>query len=98
MDGNASRAVQKAILRGELPEPTRCEACGSEKQIVRHHWSSLPEHRLDVIALCRSCRARVLHGSVPEPRTGRIYPRRVARCSDRPAFFHLWWKTESADE
>mgnify|MGYP001575086087 CR=1 FL=1 len=61
----------------------RCKACGSDSQVVMH---------LGSIPLCRSCRAKVLCGSLPEPGTGKARKRRLPSCSDRPAFFRRWWE------
>lgn len=86
----AQAAVSKAMLAGELPRPTRCEACGREARqrdpeashsdgraadVVNHHWSYQPQHWLDVIPMCRSCHRSMHAGSLPEPRTGRLYRR-----------------------
>jgi hypothetical protein len=78
--------VARAIKDGTLPPADHCEACGSvglpmgprrrhRSWYVWHHWSSLLKHALDVICLCRSCHGKVHAGSIPEPRTGRIYER-----------------------
>ena len=87
---HAHCAVTAALARGDLPPPTVCEACGESPQprqraprfgivtrltsqmVYHHHDYLLP---LDVIALCRSCHQRVHIGQIPEPRTGRMYPR-----------------------
>lgn len=75
----ARDAVESATARGEIPRPRRCESCGVEQDatgkpdIHNHHHSYLPEHRLDVIPLCAGCHRRVHYGSLPEPRTGRVY-------------------------
>lgn len=45
-------------------------------RFLYHHWSYAPEHRLDVIALCLGCHMRIHYGTLPEPRTGRIYDNR----------------------
>lgn len=51
----------------------RCEICGGEGKIHRHHWSYEPEHADDLILLCVSCHRNVHAGRLPEPRTGKIY-------------------------
>lgn len=74
----AHSAVRKAIIDGVLPRPETCEECGRKASranvVVYHHWSYLPEHRLDVIPLCSCCHIRLHAGHFPEPRTGRVYP------------------------
>lgn len=52
----AHKAVQIAVQRRDLdPIDTQlCTSCGKQAQHY-HHWSYLPEHQLDVIALCVSC-------------------------------------------
>jgi hypothetical protein len=46
----AKNAVAYAIrMKRLIPQP--CELCG--KKAEAHHWSYLPEHRLDVKWLCR---------------------------------------------
>ena len=45
-------------------------APGARWSIQMHHWSYLPEHRLDVVGLCVSCHRRVHTGNLAEPSTG----------------------------
>ena len=47
---NAKAAVGYAIKTGKLIRQP-CEICGEKAEA--HHWSYLPEHRLDVKWLCR---------------------------------------------
>lgn len=84
----ANRAVKKAIREGILDgEPSHCTVCArvgtrAEKTskrlstpawtIVWHHWSYLPEHHLDVVAVCRSCHNYIHQGDIPEPLTGEL--------------------------
>lgn len=77
----AHAAVAQAVKAGRMPEPDHCEACGVEgldrcperRSYVWHHFSVDPAHWLHVIALCRTCHGKVHNGSIPEPRTGRLY-------------------------
>lgn len=79
----AQRAVLAAVRAGRMCRASSCEACGrlrapddGPKAFVHHHWSYAPEHATATIQLCASCHCLVHLGSVPEPRTGRIYRRR----------------------
>lgn len=75
----AAGAMRKA---GHHACTAPCASCGVEQgqsasgrpTVVLHH----PDYdRPDlVIPLCRSCHGRVHLGTLPEPVTGRIYPRR----------------------
>lgn len=64
-----------------------CEACGAtagrtadgRTTLHQHHWSYLPKHSKNTIPLCASCHHKVHGGSIPEPRTGRIYSRNDVR-------------------
>jgi hypothetical protein len=70
---DAYRAMYRAINRGELTRPDRCERCGSPEEPdaeepgrkirmeAHHHRGYGPEHVLDVIWLCRGCHAEA-HG------------------------------------
>lgn len=77
----AHAAVQKARQNGTLCEAGYCEGCGLPRAespygyLLCHHWSYEEAHRLDVIFLCDRCHARVHAGLLPEPRTGRVYPK-----------------------
>lgn len=86
----AHKAVAKAIETGTLPPPRTCKLCGvagspfvhgrhSPATRVRyHHWSYLPEHRLDVAPLCDSCHKQVHRGHLPDPTSGVIWAHRIA--------------------
>lgn len=56
----AREAVKHAVQVGKIPSATTCtcELCGSKARAY-HHWSYLPEHRLDVIPLCPKCHSKV---------------------------------------
>lgn len=78
----ANAAVARAVRAGSLVIPLACEACGqpgtrggkiTRQSILAHHWSYAPEHWLDVIPLCVQCHGWVHYGTIPEPRTGRVY-------------------------
>lgn len=72
---NSHYALNRARANGGLPtDPPACEVCGvaGERKrkswsVVYHHWSYLPQHFLDVTALCRSCHSKVHRGTLPEP-------------------------------
>lgn len=70
-DAGAGR-VKAAIVRGDLPHVAGlpCEACAAPAHEWHHHDYALA---IDVVALCYSCHRRVHGGSLPEPRTGRVY-------------------------
>lgn len=51
----AQYAVSNAIRDGKLFRKTECEHCSLSGKIQAHHWSYMPEHRLDVIWLCTKC-------------------------------------------
>ena len=86
---NVARSQANHAARvGCIPAPTECEACGADIRddpdrdrrhakppyVLHHHDYAKP---LDVISLCGSCHGRVHGGSIPEPRTGRMYPVRA---------------------
>ena len=51
----ARAAVGRAVKRGLLTKPERCQLClGANGRIEAHHWNGY-EAALDVIWLCRSC-------------------------------------------
>ena len=87
----AYRIMTAARRDGQLLPPDRCEACGKNaearrkgyRDVVWHHWDYTKP--LDVIPLCRRCHGLVHEGSMPEPRTGRMYPR-VTR--PKPVWLH----------
>ena len=55
----AQAAISNGLRDGNVVRPSECEHCGtSEKKIQAYHWSYLPEHWLDVIWLCTSCRGK----------------------------------------
>ena len=93
LHGLANGAVARAISAGRLVRSSFCEACGgrgdlrliSNMPIHLHHWSYDREYWLDVIPLCVSCHRRVHYGAIPEPRTGRMYPRRADLMAARRA-------------
>lgn len=82
MQQAAQRAVGEAMKAGELRYPTTCCVCGVDARplndtrnpprwtVQYHHWSYLPEHRLDVVPLCMSCHRQVHCGSIPDPTSG----------------------------
>lgn len=87
----AQRAAQRALRKGQLPPLAECEACGLsgattglKRPIVGHH----PDYSqpLWVIPLCHSCHRRVHSGRIPEPRTGRVYPRWTKDGRELPPF------------
>ena len=53
-------AVREAIAAGRLPRPrdVACTGCGAQAAEYHHHKGYAPEHRLDVVAVCRSCHRR----------------------------------------
>src|SRR5512146_1539806 len=59
----AHGAVHKAIKRGHLVRPDRCENCGTAAPVEAHHWHGYGrEHILDVQWLCHRC-----HVASPTP-------------------------------
>lgn len=56
----AHHAVKYAVSKRYLPpvKDCKCAECGKQAQHY-HHWSYLPEHRLDVIPLCTKCHKKV---------------------------------------
>jgi len=55
----AQVTLSNGVRDGKVIKPTYCEHCGtSERKIQGHHWSYLPEHRLDVIWLCTYCHGK----------------------------------------
>lgn len=55
----AKNAVQKAVSRGSIVRPQRCESpgCDIAKPSAHHHKGYAPEHRLVVVWLCAICYA-----------------------------------------
>lgn len=55
----AVNAVNDAVYRGKIPAANTliCKRCGNPAEQY-HHWSYLPEHRLDVEPLCRDCHVK----------------------------------------
>lgn len=52
----AQYTLSSAVRDGKLVRPDECEHClKSGVRIQGHHWSYLPEHRLDVVWLCTGC-------------------------------------------
>jgi len=53
---NASKAVHRAVKRGELAPASACECqdCGRPAAVLHHH-SYEREHWLDVVPLCKPC-------------------------------------------
>lgn len=53
----AGRAVHLAIAEGRLPrlEDTPCIRCWAPATEYHHHRGYAPEHRLDVVPMCRPC-------------------------------------------
>lgn len=62
---NARKAVRQAVMDEALPAITtcKCQECGKQAQHY-HHWSYLPEHWLDVIAVCAECHKKI-HANNP---------------------------------
>jgi hypothetical protein len=58
------KRVQRAIKRGLIVRPSRCEQCGSDnnQQVLDAHHEDYSKP-LEVVFLCREC-----HGKVPKPR------------------------------
>lgn len=61
----AYAAVRRALARGDLVKPHRCEACGKlEFEVVggfeaHHYLGYAPEHHLDIQWLCVPCHREV---------------------------------------
>lgn len=52
----ARHAIEHAIRDGKMTRGTYCSVCGSEGRMQAHHHNGYaPEHRLDVVWLCRKC-------------------------------------------
>lgn len=53
----AHRAIERAVLRGEIIPKKNCEVCGSNYNIEAHH----PDYRkrLEVIWLCKMCHSKL---------------------------------------
>lgn len=92
LQGRAHNAVSIAVRYGGMPRPTRCEACAATRKpadklraFVWHHHSYAEPCWLDVIELCAACHALVHAGSIPEPRTGRVYQPSEAQRQARTA-------------
>jgi hypothetical protein len=52
----ARTALMHAMQDGKIKKPSVCDNCGKQHYYIHgHHWSYLPEHRLDIIWLCPSC-------------------------------------------
>jgi hypothetical protein len=51
----AHHAVENALKTGKLVKWEYCADCGAEGEVEGHHWSYLPEYRLDVNWLCAVC-------------------------------------------
>ena len=66
----ARMAVLRAISRGELARPSKCEGCGRIGYVVAHHHKGYqPENALDVEWLCESCHIRI-HSRHPKSPDG----------------------------
>lgn len=90
--GRAHSAVTKAKATGRLPaHPPQCEVCKLRGELTPagrwtikfHHWSYLPEHQLDVTAVCLPCHQHIHQRWIDEP-TPRLYAdpsvSRASRC------------------
>lgn len=57
----AHHEVQKAIRKGILlsVKNFNCDVCLTKRAVEYHHWSYLPENRLSVIPMCKSCHSRL---------------------------------------
>lgn len=53
----AYSAVKNEVRSGRLPKPTKfkCTYCPGKAQQYHHYLGYEPEHRLDVIPVCRKC-------------------------------------------
>ena len=52
----ARAALLRAVQRGQVIRPDRCQLCGIVGTPAGHHWNGYgPEHYFDVIWLCRAC-------------------------------------------
>jgi hypothetical protein len=76
----AHAAVSRAVAAGRLVRRNACLVC-LRGPTQFHHWSYLPEHRLDVVELCRSCHDRVHRGLMVEPLLGTY---RTGPCQAQP--------------
>lgn len=92
VEQRAHRMVDAALKDGRIRADEPCEACGAPQGVgtdnlplvVRHHWSY--SHPLDTIPLCLECHQQVHRGTIPEPRTGRVY-NRAERMDVPPALY-----------
>lgn len=93
VEQRAHRLVDAAVKDGRINGNEPCEVCGAAQRfttddrpyVVRHHWSySSP---LDTIPLCLECHQMVHRGTIPEPRTGRVYAAAVRM--DVPAALYM---------
>ena len=65
----------KAVQRGHIAKPDRCEACGTIGPVEGHHYKGYSkEHRLTVQWLCKPC-----HGGTQQGREYRSRKEVVAR-------------------
>lgn len=57
----ATDAVGYAIRIGKLPRPDTllCHYCPNPAQQYHHHKGYAPEHRLDVIPICKKCHRKI---------------------------------------
>ena len=57
---DAYSAVYRAVSSGVIPAVSTltCAYCGKAAEHY-HHWSYLPEHRLDVIPVCAECHKKI---------------------------------------
>lgn len=51
----AQNAVNTALREGLIDRPSSCTHCLRVVSVQGHHWSYIPEHRLDVVWLCAAC-------------------------------------------
>lgn len=55
----AHDAVRYAMSTGKLTRPEMCSKCAKPCKPDAHHWSYLPDHKLDVMWLCKACHKRL---------------------------------------
>jgi len=58
--------LNRAVQRGKVKKPDRCQLCGESGRLHGHHWKGYA-HPLDVIWLCPSCH-HAAHGRGPKIR------------------------------
>lgn len=66
----SSNLVKNAITAGKLPRPDtlKCHYCPEQAEQYHHYLGYEPEHRLDVVPVCRICHNKI-HQGVLSPKT-----------------------------